>query len=365
MSKEEFIVLAGKIKGEKLLGKLLREIFHHILKQIDRRENPYIEIPARRRETIVYDEERDLILLKRVLMKRDFLNMRNVRKFTQTVAIGATITELLKRNIHAQLRDIFYNRAYLFETQKESDAIIEDIAAMMGVYRENLGVVASAKGVCVGEVKIRDKGDVIDCSRLGTGGWSITPLVDEVEFIDHNADFVLVIEKDAAFFRLVEDKFWKKHKCILVTGKGQADIATRRFVKRIREEIGLPIYLLVDSDPYGFYIASVYKRGSIKMSFDSPRLATKDAKLLGLLPSDLDKYRVPSYARLKMDEADLKRLSEIREYPWFKDEKYQREFEIMFKTKQKAELQALCSKDLTFLSDVYVPRKIKEEDWLN
>ncbi len=365
MKKEEYIVLAGKVEKEKLLKKILGEVFHRILKQISQGENPSLEIPARRRESIVYDEERDIILLKRILMKRDFLNMKNVRKFTQTVAIGATMTELLKRQIHAQLRDIFYNRAYLFETQSESDSIIEDIAAMMGVYRENLGVIASAKGVCVGEVKIRDRGDIIDCSRLGTGGWSITPLVDEVTFIDHKAEFALVIEKDAAFFRLVEDKFWRKHRCILVTGKGQADIATRRFVKRIREELGLPVYLLVDSDPYGFYIASVYKRGSIKMSFDSLRLSTKDAKLLGLLPSDLDKYKVPSYARLKMNEADLKRLMEIKNYPWFKDEKYQKEFEIMLRTKQKAELQALCSKNLTFLSDIYLPRKIKGEDWLS
>ncbi len=362
---EEYIILAEKIEREKLIDKMLNEIFLRILSQIRKRQNPFLEIPARKKEVVVYDEEKDLILLKKILMKRDFFNMKNVRKFTQTVAVSSTITELLRRNIHAQLRDIFYNRAYIFETQNESDAIIEDIAAMMGVYRENLGVIASAKGVCVGEIKIRDKGDLIDCSRLGTGGWSITPLVDEVEFVDYGAEYVLVIEKDAAFFRLVEDKIWKKQKCILVTGKGQADVATRRFVKRLREELKLPVYILVDSDPYGFYIASVYKRGSIQLSFDTPRLATQDAKLLGLLPSDLDKYKVPKYARLKMTEADIKRLSEISNYPWFKNKRYQEEFQLMLERKEKAEVQALCSKNITYLSDVYIPKKMEERDWLS
>ncbi len=360
----DYIILAEKKSRKELLDSLLKEIFERVLRQAEQGENPFLEIPERSKNTIVYDEKRDLILLKKLLYRRDFLNLKNVRKFTQTLAIASTIVELLRRGIHAQLRDVFYTRAYIFNSQRESDDIIEDLAAMTGVYRESLGVIASAKGVCVGDIRIRDRGDLIDCSRLGTGGWSITPLVEEVEFIDVNAEFVLVVEKDAAFFRLVEDKFWKKHKCILITGKGQADIATRRFVKRLRDELDLPVFMLVDSDPYGFYIASVYKRGSITLSFDSLRLATRDAKLLGLLPSDLDKYEIPKYARLKMTEADVKRLLEIRKYAWFQDERYQKEFELMLKRGEKAEVQALCSKDITYLSDTYVPRKLEEEDWL-
>ncbi len=360
-----YIVIAKKASDEQVLEKLLDFAFKRTLSLLEKGEDPYLEIPVRTRDTIVYDEEKDMVLLKRVLAKRNFLNIGKVRKFTQTLAIAATIAELLTRHKHAQLRDVFYNRAYLFKDQRESDGIIEDLAAALGVCREALNVIASAKGVCVGQIKIRDRGDVIDCSKLGTGGWSITPLVDEIEFVDCKAEFVLVVEKDAAFFRLVEDRFWEKYKCLLVTGKGQADIATRRFVKRLREELGLPVFILVDSDPYGFYIASVYKRGSISLSFDTPRLATKDAKLLGLLPSDLDKYKVPKYARLKMTEADLKRLREIRRYPWYQREEYQREFDIMEKRGEKAEIQALCAHGLTYLTDKYLPTKLERQDWLD
>ncbi len=531
---KEYLIVAKKKDKKEVKKNIYEQIFNNILRQLKEKMNPHLYIPIRTKSTIIYDEKESMIFLRKKLAKRDFLNLKNIKKFTQTLAVSSTIHELLRREIHAQLRDVFYTRAYIFEDQSQSDAIVEDLSVLLGVSRENLNIIASAKGVCVGDLIIEDKGDLINCSKLGTGGWSISPLIDEIEFKDCGAESVLVIEKDAAFFRLVEDKFWKKNKCILVTGKGQADLATRRFVKRLNEELKLPVYLLVDSvegetpilvrrqgrisltkigslidgllgnncplarkipqeklevlcldiktrevrwkpiiyvykhvtnrslylvrtkngkeiivtgshslyvykngeittlpthmlkkgdflvtlkgslekinnargkkaspeeiarvevigpekkpmydisvegqkfisgegilchnsDPYGFYIASVYKRGSIALSFDTPRLATKNARLLGLLPSDLDKYGVPQYARLKMSESDLKRLQEVKKYPWFQKDSYQKEFEIMEKTGQKAELQALCSKNITYISDVYLPRKIKEEDWL-
>jgi len=358
------ILIAERKSREAVLRELTRKVFSNTLESLKRLEDPVIHIPVRSPKTVEYDPKRDVVLLKEKYLKRNFMNLGNVRRFVQTQAVAATIVELLKLDKHAQLRDVFYNRAYLFETQAESDNIIEDLAAALGTTRESLHIVASSKGVCIGKLKVRDHGDVIDCSKLGTSGLAISPFVDEYEFVEYDADFILVIEKDAAFSRLVEDRFWEKHRCILVTGKGQADIATRRFVRRLNHELGLPVYLLVDADSYGFYIYSVYRRGSISFSFESLSLATRDAKLLGLLPSDLDKYGVPRYARLKMTEHDIKFLQKIRSYPWFQKEAFQREFDIMEKTGEKAEIQALAAKGLTYLSEKYIPEKLKNEDWI-
>ncbi|MEM3229188.1 MAG: DNA topoisomerase VI, partial [Fervidicoccaceae archaeon] len=114
-----------------------------------------------------------------------------------------------------------------------------------------------------------------------------------IDFVDLNAEYVLVVEKDAVFQQLHRYGFWKKNKVILVTSAGQPDRATRRFVRRLNEELKLPVYILADSDPYGFYIYSVFKIGSITLSYESERLATPKARFLGVTMSDVFGDDVP------------------------------------------------------------------------
>ena len=62
---------------------------------------------------------------------------------------------------------------------------------------------------------------------MGIGGKAIPPNVDKVEDMRSDAQFILLVEKDAAFMRLAEDRFYNKYPCIIITGKGQPDVATR------------------------------------------------------------------------------------------------------------------------------------------
>ena len=165
--------------------------------------------------------------------------------------------------------------------------------------------------------------------------------------------------------RLVEEEFHKKYNCLLITGKGQPDIATRRLVRRLHKEEGLPVYILTDSDSYGMQICSSYKRGSISLSFESPYLAVPKAKYLGLLPSDLDKFKVPKAARLKMTEWDIKKAQTMLQYPWIsKNRRWKKELLLMLERKEKAELQALAKHGITFMTDVYIPQKLETMDWI-
>ena len=59
------------------------------------------------------------------------------------------------------------------------------------------------------------------------------------------------MEKEAAYLRLAEDRFYNKYQCIVITAKGQPDVATRLFLKKLKVELNIPILGLVDSDPYG------------------------------------------------------------------------------------------------------------------
>ena len=63
--------------------------------------------------------------------------------------------------------------------------------------------------------------------------------------IRSDAQFILVVEKDAAFMRLAEDRFYNSYPCIIITGKGQPDVATRLFLKRISETLNIPVLFII------------------------------------------------------------------------------------------------------------------------
>ncbi|MCK4688544.1 MAG: hypothetical protein KAT66_10470, partial [Candidatus Lokiarchaeota archaeon] len=243
---------------------------------------PSIQLPARTSSNIIWDEENDLLLLGEQIVEKQFHSLSSVADLTRLMRVLEIVNELLIKDIHATKREIFYTDVKLFTEQKNSDKSIEDVAAMLYTTRNSTHIVASAKGVCVGRLRIRDRNDIIDLEGLGSGGWMISPMLDNIEIIESDAEFILVVEKDAAMIRLAEDRFWKKYPCIILTAKGAADIATRMFLKRLSKELNLPVFSLVDSDPYGHYIHSVYLRGSKRLSYESPFLATPNIKLLGV-----------------------------------------------------------------------------------
>ena len=151
-----------------------------------------------------------------------------------------------------------------------------------------------------------------------------------------------MVEKDAAYNRLAEDRFYNQFPCILITGKGQPDVATRMFLSRLKQELKIPVLAFVDSDPYGLKILSVYMSGSKAMSYDSASLTTPDIKWLGLRPSDLDAYALPDQCRLPMTQKDIDMGKQLlKEEFVLKNPAWVRELERMLQTKQKAEIQAL------------------------
>jgi len=137
------------------------------------------------------------------------------------------------------------------------------------------------------------------------------------------------------------------------------------FLSRLKSELKIPILGLVDSDPYGLKILSVYMSGSKNMSYDSASLTTPDIKWLGLRPSDLDRYDLPEQCRLKMTESDIKTGKEmLKEDFIMQNPAWMKELQIMVKTKTKAEIQALSSFGFQYITEVYLPRKLREGDWL-
>jgi len=219
----------------------------------------------------------------------------------------------------------------------------------------------------VGNITIVEGGDTIDCTRQGKAGKTVPSIVEpgDLDIKKCDADFVLLIEKGTQFSRLSEDKFWRKHNCVLLTGNGQPPRGILRLARRLHDEWKLPVYLLVDNDPWGYYIYSVVKQGSINLAFESQRMAIPDCKFIGLSSRDPETYGLPRNVGIKLNDKDVSRAKEIMAYPWFQKKEWQEEIKRMLASGLKYELDALANKDFRYLTKTYLPRKLKEEAWLD
>ncbi|KAA0156384.1 hypothetical protein FNF29_01177 [Cafeteria roenbergensis] len=343
----------------------IEELFADAADSILRGQGLHFEVPNRTATNQLYVPELDRIVLKSKTSTRSFDSTAQVRKTAIMTRVMEMLHQVLRRNIHTTKRDLFYADVKLFRSQDESDAVLDDVACVIGCTRTSLHVVASEKGVVVGRVQFREDGDLIDCTRMGVGGKAIPPFIDKISDFRSDAEFILLVEKDAAFMRLAEDRFYNKYPCIIITAKGQPDVATRLFLRKCRDDLKLPVLGLVDADPYGLKILSVYMSGSKTMSYDSASLTTSDIKWLGVRPSDLDKYNIPEQCRLPMKASDIKYGKALLEEDFVRrNPKWYAELEAMLSSKVKAEIQALSSYGFQYLTETYLPRKLKERDWI-
>ena len=324
-------------------------------------------IPSRGGSNVGFDEEQELVLIGRQMIDRQFRSLSSVSSVEQMTIIMKLIHDLLSRDIHSTKRDIFYMDVNSFDKQSVSDSLIEDLSAMLQVTRSSLNVSASSKGIVVGRLSFKEKGDLIDCSAIGAGK-AISPNIDDIEDLDTDAEMCLVIEKDAVFNRLAEDQFYDYIPSILVTAKGQPDVATRQFLKKINDDLNLPIFAIMDADPYGFEIMRVYSVGSKALSFESSHLAVPNIKWLGLLPSDLSPesgFDIPRSALLKLTSKDIHRSKLMLEEEFVQRKPQWREqLQIQLDSGFKAEIQALNARDPQYITNFYLPYKIETGDFI-
>ena len=94
-------------------------------------------------------------------------------------------------------------------------------------------------------------------------------------------------------------------------------------------------------------------------------MAIPKAKFIGLSSADPDRYGLPRNVGIKLNEKDITRAKELLDYPWFKKPEWQEEIKRMLASGLKYELDSLANKDFQFLTKKYLPRKLKERDWLD
>ena len=360
-------------KHEKKPNKELEELGKKLVKDIEKGKNPTIDFSLRSLSNVVFDEKSKTLTLGDKQQQRTFFNVGHAKKFLQTLEVAKVSKNLLDVGKHASLRDVFYmakrtlpgSNTNIVDEQVESDNAIEDLELITQFTRERLNINANKMGSVAGDVVIEDSGDTINWGKLGSGGWSIPSNVEEIKFKSVKAKYIIYMEKQAVWERLHEDKFWEKQNCIIVTSQGQTTRGIRRLLQRLSSEFKLPIYVLADCDPYGYYIYSVLKFGSISLAHMTEELAIPDAKFLGVTTKDIEEYGLQKHF-IKLKDVDISRIKQIADYDWFKNNKqWQEEFKRMRQFGAKVEIQALSSRGITFISDKYLPEKIKRMDFMD
>lgn len=335
-----------------------------------------VAIPQRTRSNTLWNKKRGILQMGEAKASRELFNLNQAKQFMQTVLHGDSIKQLIEAEKTLSLRGMFYKALHTiqgtkgektFADQDESDCILEDLEVSLGALREELHVYAKKRGTMIGNITIIDSGDEIDCRRMGSGGYAVPSITepDVIQFKKCDAKFVLHVEKDTVWGRFNEDRFWEKHNCILTEGSGQPPRGVRRLLRRLNEELKLPIICLLDCDPWGHYIYSVIKQGSISLAFESERLAIPEAKFLGIRSKDYEACDLSDDVQIALNENDKKRAGEIAAYPWFKDDKgWQKEIAKMVSNGFKMEVESLITKDISYVTEEYVPERLAKKDWL-
>ncbi|MFB6209345.1 MAG: DNA topoisomerase IV subunit A [Candidatus Nanohaloarchaea archaeon] len=344
-------------------------------------DNLTIETQVRSKSNVEFDEEEGRLSLGDSYSTRKFLNISHARKFMQTTMVANKAKELVESGRTASIREVYYQLKHsvpgldenTFEDQDESNNVVVDIETATGAIREDLHLFAEPKGTLFGPVVINDSGDSIDCMNMGTSGLSIPSIVDHYEFEECDADFVLVVETAAMVNRLVEEDFHKEHNAIILGTGGQPARGARRLINIMHNRLDLPVYVFTDGDPWGYYIYSVLKSGSMSLAFQSDRLATPEAKLVGMTMEDIEEYdlhHVTEDLKGKPEDSggptkDFKRIQDVMEYDWMQKEEWQKQFQKMLDMGVRVEQQALAANSLEFVANTYLPEKIENKEFLD
>jgi DNA topoisomerase-6 subunit A len=350
-------------KKNEVIGSL-KNFGTKIYDQLDSGVFPSISVPSRSTENINYDPNLRQFILGEKSVSRSARNIRHVKPFTQLAWAAMFSNELSSQRKTSTLRDVYYSaQAYemTFTDQQESNNIITDLETLTGFAREDFNIFPEERSAIFGDLTIGYTVPGYEGRTLNLtshpDGVLIGPALTSAEFVSTKADKVIAIEKGALFTRFIEENVHNKHNAILISTSGQAPRQTRSFIRRLHDELNLPVYIFTDGDPWGMHIAMVIISGSANAAH-LRELNTPDAVWSGVWATDIVNYKLPTDP---LDEVDIKRLYELQKDPRYQnDPLWQREIKLFLKIKRKAEQEAFSRYGLTYIVDEYLPTKLKE-----
>ena len=347
---------------QKSLIELLKNHGTKIYEELDKGEFPKFTIPSRSVSNIVYDQKLRQYILGNNSAIRNSKNTSQLRSFTQLTWLAFFANKLTQEKKSSTLRDVYYSSqafAVDFEDQSESDSIIVDLEAVLSRPREDFHVFPEERSSIFGDLNIEYTVPGYEGKKMNLSnhpdGYAIGPSLTTAELLDTSAEIVIAVEKGGLFTRFVEEQVDKKFKAIIVDTGGQAPRSTRTLLRRLNDEMGLPVIILTDGDVYGEHIAMVIKSGSANAAH-LRELTVPDAKWVGVWATDIEKFKLPT---IPMTESDIKRCHDLQKDPRYQKGIWKTELEKFLKLKRKAELEAFSKYGLTNITDKYLPHKLE------
>jgi DNA topoisomerase-6 subunit A len=337
--------------------------------KINRKDKPEMKLPIRSLSNVRYRPKVGHFQLMGKNKVRT-LTVNTVKTFAQTLKMLAMSKGLVETERHSTKREAYY-QAYnwgeaAFADQNESDTVMDDVEAMLSVNREQMHFRADEHGGEVaGELIVIDKDRrtkqpiEIDCTAFGSGAYSVPTVVEELQF-KTKAKFILAVETKGMFERLVEEDFYDKQHCILVSMGGVPSRACRRFIRRLADDKKLPVYVFTDGDPYGYFnIYRTLKVGSGNAAHLNEYFCVPQASFLGVTPDDIKDYELPTHP---LKEVDIKRAKDaLKNDPFIRHYKqWQKAINKLLKMGVRVEQQALAKHGLEFVAEEYLPAKLKK-----
>ena len=345
----------------------IMRIAEDIYEQLKEGKIPEIKIATRTKKNIEFNEESSVWSYGDRTSVRSAKTLKGAYMLLRMAYVMGFIKEQLKAKKSSTLRELYYISENWglakFDEQADSDRLIEDLEILTSLQREHFNIRPEEDGATIiGPIKIREETRrgvrEIHCQDdVGEGGYQIPVNVDRLEFTECDAKFVIAIETGGMKDRLLENGFDEKFDAILVHLKGQPARSTRRLLKRLNTELNLPVVVFTDGDPWSYRIYASIAYGSIKSAHLSEYLATPSAKFVGIRPSDIVRYDLPSD---KLNEQDIKALHSLLSDPRFDSEFWREEIKLQLDLGKKSEQQALAKYGLDFVTDVYLPERLTE-----
>ena len=336
-----------------------------------RGEPPRMTLPVRSKTNIAFDEKLNVYKYGKKKTIRDATSLGSAHQLLRALHVTEFMEDMIESEKSSTLREMYYiseGWGYgKFGSQNESNNLAEDLEIVTGCLREDFKLRPEEDGArIIGNLTFREKNRRGEWMRIncrddvGDSGYGVPYNVEseKLELLEHDIDFMMAIETGGMFDRLVENGFDELARCGLIHLKGQPARSTRRVMKRINEEWGVPIVVFTDADPWSFRIFASIAYGAIKTAHISEYLATPSAVYLGIESGDIEAYELPSD---ELTSRDIEALKAEKSDPRFQTQEWIDQIDLMLKLGKKAEQQSLAKSGLDFVTDTYLPEKLQQK----
>ena len=382
-----------KKTDEQVLQTLSIDLCSKLLEDLEKAKRPVIYATKCSLDNSIYDHKIGYFVPgdKKVATE---LNVGSVKKMTRTIFM----LEILLRNLETGAvntkRELYYiskgeikHNPMLspldFEDQSESDEIIDFLCTLLESYREDLNIFANDRGgqtysqnLIVTEILSDGSEAVIDLSLLGTSPFQPKNRLQalKLSYKKNKPDFCLIVESEGTANTLVSNGFTKRNNCILLGSQGVPSNGVRGWCHLIQKELKIPMYFFGDLDAYT--IQNIYrclKAGSASSLIRNADFSAPNVRFLGVLPSDIKKYRLNDYPVKENDAQEVRALKKandaIKNDPFFKDKNNRGLTDILrwlSSEKKRCEQQSVFGIDTKdpLAAEKFIINKIKSGDYI-